>query len=592
MAAIFEQHLILQNDMVGKLGVTMSRPGVRQEPFEHSMGLASRPFYLQEGVVGVSQADWLSTALDEVMLGSPPPSWTKNEWVFPPVSFRAPNGSYSGVKYFGLDALPPSANITINTPAFRSRLECSNIPVPSSGWLDRAEDVFPNQTATPITGYVLPLSLFGNKTSVFSAPRRMACCTNDTNPSGTSAIAYWSSNSPLIDRRPNETFEANATKQPNVWTTEFTIKWIIGHARTTTITKNKGYYFQGSTTPPDSEADDTLLYFTEQPQMAAINCKPIIEHANANVAVASMTGQVLDAKILDQPQPVDAAWAQMWDVVYGEPERVGSSSYTDINNVTTTESLITYPATISVRYVYNRSILPDNSFKHRSPGNLFLAQLLTAPHMIHPRSGTSLVSQGSIEDLYTERFNIRDKKLGINMDFMSRANFFLAGDDPRTLLNATTLMQHSQHTFQTVFKHFTARGVATYPGGSSNGENIFWNAEGEDEYVDGTVVQRMQVLKMNETATWLSLAIIFLLIAILAGVVVSLQIVYPKTSMQHPVECLADTLMMVAHSDKFVDLVHGQGFEESGVRTRLGWFVDKRGMDRWGVEVVGRDGEE
>jgi hypothetical protein len=326
--------------------------------------------------------------------------------------------------------------------------------------------------------------------------------------------------------------------------------------------------------------------------MAAINCKPIIEHANANVAVASMTGQVLDAKILDQPQPVDAAWAQMWDVVYGEPERVGSSSYTDINNVTTTESLITYPATISVRYVYNRSILPDNSFKHRSPGNLFLAQLLTAPHMIHPRSGTSLVSQGSIEDLYTERFNIRDKKLGINMDFMSRANFFLAGDDPRTLLNATTLMQHSQHTFQTVFKHFTARGVATYPGGSSNGENIFWNAEGEDEYVDGTVVQRMQVLKMNETATWLSLAIIFLLIAILAGVVVSLQIVYPKTSMQHPVECLADTLMMVAHSDKFVDLVHGQGFEESGVRTRLGWFVDKRGMDRWGVEVVGRDGEE
>ena len=178
------------------------------------------------------------------------------------------------------------------------------------------------------------------------------------------------------------------------------------------------------------------------------------------------------------------------------------------------------------------------------------------------------------------------------MDFMSRANFFLAGDDPRALLNATTLMQHSQHTFQTVFKHFTARGVATYLGGSSDRESIFWNAEGEDEYVDGTVVQHMQVLKMNETATWLSLAIIFLLIAILAGVVVSLQILYPKTSMQHPVECLADTLMMVAGSDEFVDLVHGQGFEESGVRTRLGWFVDKRGMDRWGVEVVRRDGEE
>ena len=161
--------------------------------------------------MGVSQADWLSTALDEVILGSPPPSWTKNELVFPRISFSASNGSSSGVKYFGLDALSPSANITINTPAFRSRLECSNIPVPAFGWLDRAEDIFPNQTATPITGYVLPLSLFGNKTSVFSAPRRMACCTNDTDASGTSAIAYWSSNSPLIDTRPTEMFEANAT---------------------------------------------------------------------------------------------------------------------------------------------------------------------------------------------------------------------------------------------------------------------------------------------------------------------------------------------------------------------------------------------
>ena len=85
--------------------------------------------------------------------------------------------------------------------------------------------------------------------------------------------------------------------------------------------------------------------------MAAINCKPIIEHANAKIAVASMTGQVLDAKILDQPQAVDAAWAQMWDVNYGEPERVGSSSYTNMNNVTTTGPMSTYPATMSVRYV-------------------------------------------------------------------------------------------------------------------------------------------------------------------------------------------------------------------------------------------------
>jgi hypothetical protein len=203
--------------------------------------------------------------------------------------------------------------------------------------------------------------------------------------------------------------------------------------------------------------------------------------------------------------------------------------------------------------------------------------------MLLPRSSRLLVYNRTLEDVSIERFSIRDKQLGINMDFMSRANFFQAGDDADALLNVSALIEHSQHTFQTFFKHFVARG-------SVGKESAFWNDD-VDGSIDGTVAQHIQVLKMNETATWLSLAIIFLLIAILAVVIVALQIVYPKTCMEHPVECLADTLMMVAGSDEFVDLVHEGGIEKSNVRTRLGWFKDRRGVDRWGIEVVDGNGE-
>jgi hypothetical protein len=46
---------------------------------------------------------------------------------------------------------------------------------------------------------------------------------------------------------------------------------------------------------------------------------------------------------------------------------------------------------------------------------------------------------------------------------------------------------------------------------------------------------------------------------------------------------------MVAGSDNLVSLVHKRGVEgikKSGVEIRLGWFTDKRGIDRWGIELA------
>jgi hypothetical protein len=59
--------------------------------------------------------------------------------------------------------------------------------------------------------------------------------------------------------------------------------------------------------------------------------------------------------------------------------------------------------------------------------------------------------------------------------------------------------------------------------------------------------------------------------------------------MQHRVECLADVLAMIASSEELVNMAHEmeiEKMERSSVQTRLGWFRDKRGDVRWGVEIA------
>jgi hypothetical protein len=223
-----------------------------------------------------------------------------------------------------------------------------------------------------------------------------------------------------------------------------------------------------------------------------------------------------------------------------------------------------------------------------------MSQLLTAPHTIQPTTFSSwLVYNRSIEDVSSERFSIRDKDKGLNMDFMSYANYHLAGKDPTALLNNTALFEHSQHAFQTFFKHFAARGKVTLSGLPQNAVWREYTDVGGSDYppesIHSTVTQHMEILTMNETATWLSLAIMFLLIIVIAAVIVTLQTVYPRTCMQHPVECLADELRLIAGSDNFMQLVHTQSIQamkKSGVQTSLGWFKDGKGIIRWGIEVV------
>ena len=96
---------------------------------------------------------------------------------------------------------------------------------------------------------------------------------------------------------------------------------------------------------------------------------------------------------------------------------------------------------------------------------------------------------------------------------------------------------------------------------------------------------------MVESATWICLSILFILIIILAILMISLRLFYPPTKLHQNVECLADVLAMIAGSDELLDLVGRQSITDlkrtNDIETSLGWFTDRRGTIRWGVEVVG-----
>lgn len=231
-----------------------------------------------------------------------------------------------------------------------------------------------------------------------------------------------------------------------------------------------------------------------------------------------------------------------------------------------------------------------------SYGAFFVSQLLTAPHIVEPQMRSSMmVANHTLENLAAERFALRDADKGTNMDYMSYANFVLANKDPTALLNTTLLQQHSEKTFQIFFKHYVTTANWMYGGESSVSRAAYEELPGyqqQMEKFDGILTERIMVLSMNKLATWFSLTILFLLMIILITLIVALQVVYPSTSMLRHVECLADTLAMVAGSDeldRLISEVGVEGMERAGMKTRLGWFRDKRGTVRWGVEVVKND---
>lgn len=373
MAAVFERQTALisrgtwdpsRNDV---LWVTAPFE-LLEEPIEFfNPGQRTRNFEINEGLLESSTIQWLYHALDEIVLEAPQLAWTKDEWTFTPldmeelpnVTVSSKSSSGSG-RHTSSNAIASPANASFITSAIRSRLQCSPIVVPDSGWLDQAADVFPNRTNETLQGFVLPTTLFDGElynTSVFSAQRRLSCCTNGTDPGRQAVVAYWSSNSSMIERIDPNFFiqectseqltngnctSANMPSDPlsedgpedvlvhGSWYRNFTIKWIVGPGVTANISgaNPAANPKVQQVNLPYGSADEELLYFTEEPKMAIMDCIMVIENASASVTVARSSGNVLDYSLVADPQPALDAWEYAWDILYSDP-----TSYNGRGNV-------------------------------------------------------------------------------------------------------------------------------------------------------------------------------------------------------------------------------------------------------------------
>lgn len=75
-------------------------------------------------------------------------------------------------------------------------------------------------------------------------------------------------------------------------------------------------------------------------------------------------------------------------------------------------------------------------------------------------------------------------------------------------------------------------------------------------------------------------------------VIAAVQRRYLK-NLKGDVAYVADTLALVTRSDKLLKLLQdrreGKFEENDAIKTRLGWFKDREGQSRWGIEVVDRE---
>ena len=326
MAAVFERHTVVHTQSTQSTDIMTTRSQLpRQKPFKFGIGLGQRPFYLTDSLLATSETDWLYNALDEIIMDTPTLPWTRDEWVFTPVNVT--NKDDPAVLYIVPEAQEKqqkdatyvsSFNISFITSALRSRLECGPIVLSESRWLESVQDIYPNSLDQAVTGHVLPMTLSldgGFAAPVFSAPRRIACCTNGTDYGNQSVVAYWSSNNTIYDERPAISVDTNKPsdfKVPSGWSRDFVIKWIVGPAASTVVPGSESNFISNTI----GTSNETVLYFAEEPQISTIKCTPVIEKANASITIARDTSQVLTYELLGPPQPAAGAWDYAYDVVY------------------------------------------------------------------------------------------------------------------------------------------------------------------------------------------------------------------------------------------------------------------------------------
>jgi hypothetical protein len=273
--------------------------------------------YLQD-TMRITTSDWMYSAVDQMTLGTQQPDWSQDGWSFTPVDVqKLPSVRTSAASQPQDNAssfLASTANVTLVTSALRARLQCSKVNTESPSWFTTNEiNLFPGENSTEAkdtrdrlnrTGFILPQTVFNgtdHETSIFSRTSTIHCCSNGTDLDGRAAVGYWS--------QMNTTawwgFEASLGPSawvdygPQKWPPNFAVKWIVGPTTISNVTA----YTNGA------PSMYKIMQFKEVPPMAFLDCKPVIEKANAQVVLAHGQGQILDFTILDEPRELADPWA-------------------------------------------------------------------------------------------------------------------------------------------------------------------------------------------------------------------------------------------------------------------------------------------
>jgi hypothetical protein len=498
--------------------------------------------------------------------------WTSEGWSFLPVdlsgiptvsNLRSSSNATQG------DTTVFPVNVTLNVPAIRSRLSCRMIEEIAnvSSWVtpvnisNGRKFYLPSDFAL-INGtgktkaYQLNERLFegtDSHTTLLTTSKAPTCCGNGTIVESQRAVmGYWSPVLPPMSQPGRDEFPYQSLS----WPLPLITKWIIGKPFNLTVNGLK----------------TTELFYGEAPQLQAARCEPTIETADATVTVNKDTGEVLSHTIHKGATSADVAWADVFTIHKSDLQTPDNGTSSEAFNITA------------------------------SFGVMFLDSLL----------GSADRNAYTEEDIGENAFVIRDPNNGISMDLMTYSMYTLANKDPNALLNFTTLAAYADRTFQTFFQHFVNNGLSLSKGGlayqpinDNSMDNIGRSVNENGTVLEGkkfpvlntnrtitaSVSHRIRVLHMNTTATYLTTAILIWLI-LTTFIVLLLQRRYTRF-MNRDVQLIADMLVLVAGSDNFLDLVAEKGVElkkNKDIKTMLGWFKDRDGQVRWGVEVVGEVG--
>jgi hypothetical protein len=255
------------------------------------------------------------SAVLELTIDAPYPKWSKDGWTFTPAVMPdlPDDANASQIQHVGDDSSvagnsTSSVHITLPTVGRRGRLECSPIANASdiSTWLrtwyikSNSSDGTP-QVSAPV--YDLNELMFGEVfTSSLSRPKAPQCCLSKSEETKNEVnIGYWSINSPEPWRGGSGHFNGS-------WPLNITVKWIHGEGASWPSNYTYGDIYGDGYRNFASELKTGLMFHTV-PDIQAVNCRPIIESAEASVTVDYLSGVVADFDILSTPRAVGEPWS-------------------------------------------------------------------------------------------------------------------------------------------------------------------------------------------------------------------------------------------------------------------------------------------